>query len=268
VRVKHGAVLHTYSYVPRELSDDACLYSPRSALQSYKQYSYFPPLDKSTVEQVAERALTEELRAAVDGAYAAMAQINDTLTFASWSSVLRILRNIAYDPADDILVVWRTDSVHDTAATSWWRQPEAQEYLRYLSQNSRASRFNQRRLVIYDGENPPDPPDTLRDLHYRNDGTLRAIHSVLLRREGFLGKLRFGVTLSRTKEWALISIPPTALAERRYEPERTANLIGTMGNYEANQGPMRALVSADRTFVRSLIDEFDAVFGAARPFWR
>ena len=230
VRVKHGAVLETYSYVPRDGTHDARLYSPRSALQSYKQYSYFPPLDKSTVEQLEEHALTEELRSAVDSAYAAMSQINDTLTFASWSSVLRLLRNIAYDPNDDILVVWRTDSIRESSVTAWWSQPEAEEYLRYLTQNSRVSRFNQRQLVIHDGNAPPEPPPALRELHLRNDGTLRALHSVLLHREGYLGRLRFGVTLSRTKEWALISIPPTALAERRYEPARTAKLIGAMGD--------------------------------------
>ncbi len=255
---KHGLNLATYTYIPpKELK--GMLYSPDSPLHPYKRFTSFPPLKLKTLSQFMANGLDVELRKVVSNAYDSMNYINETRTFLSASEVLRVLTRPNYDPDDTVYVVSRNDR-----KTGFWTQRRQTQYVSFLAGNAarHGGCINQTRVWVYD-EAEPDPPvledDILCQLRrFHAPGRLLNFPVSLLYAYEHIAQLIFGFTLSRKYRYAIISIPGADVIDaNRLRTEYLGELLQLYKDYDAADGPMKAIITADEGYVDTLITEFE-----------
>jgi hypothetical protein len=255
---KHDRLLKTFSYDPPEGQRD-CFYSPHSPSQQYKKYSYFPPVKSEIIEYFTEHGLDFEIRQVISESFDAVRELNDTRKFMSYHSVLDVLMQLHYDPADSVYVLSRNDR-----ASGFWTQPRRNKFINHLSKcASRCGGYtNQTRVIVYDDSEPFDASHAydvsldLMDLHGTN--TLFSFPSSCLLKYEKLNELIFGFTLSRNHGYAVISMPaPEAFGMRTPKLDDIGATLKLYEGYDVVHGPMRAIITADKRYVEELIKEMD-----------
>jgi hypothetical protein len=254
---KQGLCIDTYSYDPSH-RDATGLYSPHAASQQYKRFTTFPRIHADTLQDFLANGLESELRKVVSNAYAAISQINESKTFLSSSEVLNVLTRTNYDPDDTVLVISRNDR-----PTGFWTQRRKKQYISFLADhaNQRDGHINQTRIWVYDDsvddEVMPEGSilKELKPLH--DQKTLISFPISALHGYEHLSQLIFGVTLSPKHGYAIIPAPSTdALDAGRLRAEHIGELLWQHREYDDVDGPMKAIVTADREFVSTLATEF------------
>jgi hypothetical protein len=261
---KHGEVLLTHTLEPKR-SVHSNLYSPSdSSFHAYKKYHYFPPITGETIDYFQRIGLDAELRKLVAYAFESISEISETHSLVSWNQVLNVLTNLTYDPDDTVYVLWRAER-----AVNFWTQARIRTYLKYLRDHIDSDgHINQIRVRTYADENnfenmrSGDMLNQLQPLH--KPGTLWGFP--ISRLSGAaqyerLSKLIFGVTISTKYQYAIIPVPaPEAVGQshistRDLEAGDRLRIYGD-GQYEQSDGPMKAIITANRTYVANLIAEF------------
>lgn len=255
---KLGLQLDTYTFSPlNELSKK--FYSPNSPLHPYKRFSSFPPIKAETFRYFMSSGLESELRKTVSNAYDAMRFVNETKTFLTSNEVLQVLTRPNYDPDDIVYVVSRNDR-----PSGFWTQKRRSQYISFL--NGNANRYggtiNQKRVMVFDEDkdlNELMPPDDifydLKRLHSHN--TFYNFRSSLLYPYERISDLIFGFTLSTKHRYAIIPIPGTDIDAYKLRTKHFGELLRQYQGYDATDGPMKAIITADKTYVSTLIAEFE-----------
>ena len=256
---KHGVTLDTYTYIP-DPAQANILYSPTSPLHRYKRFTAFPPIKARTLRFFLAAGLDSELRKVVGNAYDAMSYINETRTFISSTEVLHVLTRNHYDPEDTVYVVSRNDR-----PTGFWTQKRRAQYINFLAANAlrHGGYINQTRVMVFDDdEAQPEvvsPTDILNDLERLHaPKTLLGYPASLLHNYDLLSQLIFGLTISKRYLCAIIPIPGGEAADAsRIRTDHLGEVLAQYREYDAADGPMRAVITADQTYVSALIAEFE-----------
>jgi hypothetical protein len=256
LETKHGVLLHTFTYVPSY--DENILYSPKSPLHKYKRFSSFPPIKAETLDYFVSSGLEAELHTIISKAYDTIGCINNTKTFISTSEVIDILTRPYYDPEDKVYVVSRSDR-----KTHFWTQKNRNQYLTFLTNNANRNGgyINQERIMVfedlYDNTHAPE-----EDINY----SIEALHApetyftfpeYHLKPYEKISELIFGVTISTKYKYAIISIPSHNSKPKYLKPENFGDLLSRYRDYEIADGPMKAIITADKKYVENLIEEFE-----------
>ena len=251
---KHQERLRTHTYV----SPTGVFYSPEGPEHLYKRYTAFPPVARETLDEFDDPGLRTELTDVISNTYESLRAVNSTKAFLSWSSVIDVLREVEYDPADTVYVLSRNDT-----ASGFWTQPRRLQYIDHLRAHAtrHGGKINQVRIMVYDDLADPDvvaPDDIMFDLHELHPhGTFKRFPASMLR-VGYrrLFDLRFGGTFSDQHGFGIVSIPPPEAVEAdQFAPDKLGPLLGSFANYDVASGPMKALISADRSYVRAVVDD-------------
>lgn len=258
---KSQKVLQSYSLVPHPEHIDL-FYNPQTPLHFYKRYSNFPPIRATTFEFFSDNGLELELQKVITSAYDAIQCINETMTFLSWNSVIRVLTHLRYDPDDEVLVVSRNDQ------PGFWTQARRKMYVEYLRAHAHSNEgvINQRRILVYDPDTSEEPMgvddaalfEDLKTLHQKN--TLYSYPANQLWAFDALSDLRYGFTLSKKHRYAIIPVPaPEGVDPSQISPARIGSLLREFPHYDPIDGPMKAIVTAEPSFVDRLLRQFEAV---------
>jgi hypothetical protein len=254
---KQGMHLDTYTY-DCSLGENNSLYSPRTISHPYKRFTTFPPIQAEALQYFLANGLESELFKVVSNAFTAISQINDTKSFLSSSEVLQVLTSTTYDPDDSVLVISRNDR-----PTGFWTQRRKKQYITFLKEHAANSKghINQTRIWIYDDSSEEDlmPKSSifneLAPLHAPK--TLFNFPVVPLQKYGHLAQLIFGVTLSTKHGYAIIPTPSTDLFDAsRLGTEHIGELLWQHREYDDADGPMKAIITADSSYVATLQAEF------------
>ncbi|MCX6630997.1 MAG: hypothetical protein NTW28_25575 [Candidatus Solibacter sp.] len=255
---KHGLRLDTYTYVPPAHLQDA-LYSPTAPSHPYKRFTAFPPIKADTLRYFMANGLDNELRKVITNAYDAISYINETKTFLSSSEVLRVLTRPNYDPDDTVYVVSRNDR-----RTGFWTQKRRSQYINYLAGHAahNGGYINQTRLWVYDDTQRDElmpTGDIFEDLERLHcPKTFYNFPASLLENYDYLSQLIFGFTLSKKHRYAIIPVPAVEpIDANKLRTEHIGELLHFYRNYDAADGPMKAIITADETFVATLVAEFE-----------
>ena len=267
---KHGLVLNTYSYEPPDALQKY-FYSPKSPVHAYKRFTSFPPITTDNLQFFRTNGLEFELRKVISNAYDAMRYINDTKTFLSWNQVLNVLISLNYDHEDNVYVLSRNDN-----AAGFWTQSRRNTYIRHLEKrsNEKPSKgyINQTRVMVYDDNKHPTtatatPEELMADHDIYHD--LNRLHktnsfysypSTLLFRYEKLSELLFGFTLSTKHGYAIISVPEAdGIDPHKLHTKYIGEVLRQHKGYDAADGPMKAIITADKDYVDSLRLEMDAI---------
>jgi hypothetical protein len=205
--------------------------------------------------------LDNELRKVVSNAYDAMSYINETKTFLSASEVLQVLTRPNYDPEDTVYVVSRNDK-----PTGFWTQKRRNQYITFLAgyATRHGGHINQTRILVYDDEKTDERMPTDDIFHH-----LKGLHATktffnfpvsLLYPYEQISQLIFGFTLSKKHKYAIISVPGADLIEaKQLRTENLGELLQFYKDYDAADGPMKAIITADEAYVENLIAEFESL---------
>ncbi len=267
---KHNVILNTFTYDPPDDGKNY-LYSPHCSSHYYKKFSYFPPVKNSILEYFMQHGLDFELKNVISYAFESMRELNDTMKFVSWHSVLDVLMQLRYEPSDTVYVLSRNDRT-----SGFWTQPERNKYINYLK--SYAGQYggyiNQTRVLVYDDSDDDSEPDRLmlgdwdifielQKLHSTN--TFFNLPSSCLLKYEKLNELIFGFTLSTKHKYAIIPIPAAeAFGSRIPKLDNIGETLKLYERYEIAHGPMRAIITADKTYVEELIKEMEALLKDSR----
>jgi len=262
---KHNVILNTFTYDPPEDEKDY-LYSPHCPSHYYKKFSYFPPVKTSILEYFMQHGLDFELKNVISYAFDSMRELNDTMKFVSWHSVLDVLMQLRYNPKDTVYVLSRNDR-----ASGFWTQPRKNKYINHLK--SYAGKYggyiNQTRVLVYDDSEPQRlmPEDDiffdLQKLH--NTNTFFSFPSSCLLKYEKLNGLIFGFTLSTKHKYAIIPIPaPEAFGTSTPKLDNIGETLKLYEGYNVAHGPMRAIITADKKYVEQLIKEMRALLKDSR----
>jgi Adenylate and Guanylate cyclase catalytic domain len=257
---KHGLKLDTYTYIPNNKQVDD-LYNPSSPLHCYKRFSAFPPLKSRTLNQFVASGMDIELCKVVSNAYDAMRYINETKTFISTSEVMEVLTMLHYDPNDSVYVISRNDR-----PTNFWTQKRRNTYLEFLKGKAKryGGNINQTRIIIYDLNLSTNhglmPEDAIffqfQELHKPKSFANFPIN--LLSKFNQMSQLIFGFTLSKKYKFAIIPVPSAEFIDAtKLKPENLGELLQLYRNYDVEDGPMKAIITADEHFIDKLIIEFE-----------
>lgn len=257
VMTKHNEELKTFTYDPSQEQD--YLYSPHCAEHRYKKFSYFPPISSSIIRYFKENGLDFELKNVVAAAFDSVRDLNETMRFISWHNVLDVLTQVRYDSNDSVYVLSRNDRTE-----GFWTQPRKKAYLDYLKNNANKYNgyINQTRIMVYPDSSVDklmdvkDISNDLKKLH--NTDTFFRFPSRCLLPYERLNELRFGFTLSTKHKYAIIPMPaPEAMDTQRPKLDDIGETLKLYEKYNAKDGPMRAIITADEKYVEELIDEFE-----------
>jgi len=255
---KHGLKLDTYTYVPPADLEDV-LYSPTAPLHAYKRFASFPPLKPQTLDHFLRGGLDAELRKVVSNAYDAMSYINETKTFLSASEVIQVLTRPNYDPQDVVYVVSRNDR-----STGFWTQKRRKQYIGFLTGNARqhGGNINQTRVLVYDQERSSDELMPEGDIYHDLEKlhapkTLFNFPVSLLFPYERISELIFGFTLSTKHRYVILPVPGADIDVKRLRPADFGDLLQLYRDYDAADGPMKAIITADEGYVGSLTAEFE-----------
>lgn len=255
---KHGLRLDTYTYNPPTHLRDA-LYSPDAPSHPYKRFTAFPPIKADTLRYFMANGLENELRKVISNAYDAISYINDTKTFLSSSEVLRVLTRPNYDPDDTVYVVSRNDR-----PTNFWTQKRRNQYITFLASHAarHGGHINQTRIWVYDDTEQGEPlpkDDIFHDLiRLHAPKTFYNFPVSLLQNYDLLSQIIFGFTLSKKHKYAIIPVPGAdAIDANRLRTEYLGELLHAYRDYDAADGPMKAIITADEAYVAALVAEFE-----------
>ncbi len=220
--------------------------------------SSLPSVRTEMVERLRGKGLEGELGRVLGSVEQSIQSVNDSSSFLSPRSVLRVLADLPYDPDDTVYVLSRNDR------RGFWTQGRQREYLASLTERAHARGYlNQVRVFVYRDDQANDlmPPDDvffeLQPLHA--PGTLHSVGATLLSRQyPLLDQLRWGCTISANYQYAIIPVPPlddpTAIAIPGVDiPE----LVARYPHYNASDGPMVAIICADQEYVGALTAELE-----------
>lgn len=265
---KHGLVLHTYTYNPPDNVLDY-YYTPNSPSHPYKKYTSFPPITIETLQYFMDNGLELELRKVVSNAYDAMRHINDTKTFLSWNVVLNVLISLNYDPEDSVYVLSRNDN-----NAGFWTQSRKNIYVKYLDKRAKESGgyINQKRVMIYDNAfcSSEDMPlagqvmpkdDIFHDLKrlHKTNSFYSFPNSFLFKYER-LSELLFGFTLSTKHKYAIIAVPAAdGIDANRLNTQHIGELLNQYKDYDATDGPMKAIITSDKDYIESLCADMEGI---------
>lgn len=257
VITKNSEELKTYTYDPSK--EQGYLYSPHCAEHRYKKFSYFPPVSSSIIRYFKENGLDFELKNVIAAAFDSIRDLNETKRFISWHNVLDVLTQLRYDDSDRVYVLSRNDRTD-----GFWTQPRRKAYIEYLENNANKYNgyINQTRIMVYADSFEEERMDVkdisieLEKLH--NTNTYFRFPSRCLLPYEKLNALRFGFTLSTKHKYAIISMPaPEAMDTKRPKLDEIGETMELYEKYNAADGPMRAIITADEKYVEELIDEFE-----------
>ena len=262
ITTKHNKALKTFTYDPSK-DESKYLYSPHCSSHDYKKFSYFPPIKTSTLDYFKQHGLDFELKNVISYAFESMRELNATMKFISWHSVLDVLTQLRYDPRDTVYVLSRNDRT-----VGFWTQPRMNQYLTYLRghANQHGGYTNQTRVMVYDDskchdlmrEDEHNLTIELGELHKTN--TFFSLPSSCLLRYEKLNELIFGFTLSKRHKYAIIPIPATEAFG--IHPPRLDNVGETLRlyeHYDVEHGPLRAIVTASSKFIDELTNEMESL---------
>lgn len=257
---KHGLRLDTYTYFPQEELKDT-FYSPNSPLHPYKRFAAFPPIKASTLRYFMSSGLEAELRRTVSNAYDAIGYINETKTFLSSHEVLQVLTRPNYDPADVVYVVSRNDH-----PTGFWTQKRRNQYISFLNGNAirHGGHINQTRIMVFDQDKVKIMPSD--DIYYdlerlHQTKTFYNFPSCLIHPYEKISELIFGFTLSTKHKYAIIPVPGADIDASKLRTGNFGGLLKQFQDYDAADGPMKAIITADEQYVGALIAEFENMIG-------
>lgn len=256
---KHNEELDTYTYEPSQ-EEIEYIYSPKSVSHPYKKYGNFPPIKSPTIELFIENGIDFELRKVISSAYESIKSINETKTLMSWNQVLNVLMQLKYDPEDRVYVMSRNDR-----ASGFWTQNRRKLYVDYLRSNAELhdGYINQTRIMVYGGGQNPKPEDDihhdLKTLH--NTNTYYSFPSSQLFKYERLDELIFGFTLSTKYHCAIIPVPSGETIEnhRWLGTGRMGEMLRFHKDYNVTDGPLKAIITADKSYVQALIGEFESL---------
>lgn len=258
---KHHTPLRTYTYDPPEV-DRNYFYCPDSPWHAYKRYSYFPPVETQILQYFMDNGLGTELETVISNAYDSWRFLSDTRSFLSWNTVLGVLCQLEYDPADTVYVLSRND------IKGFWEQKQKERYLKYLKTrtNDKCPYINQTRVIVYDSSRfgdseeiapPGDVYYSLEDLH-KTDSLFFFPSDLLEVKYPKLAALLFGFTLSRSHRYAVIPIPaPEGIQAQQFWPDRIQQLLASYDKYDESYGPMKAIITANPTYISELIGQME-----------
>jgi hypothetical protein len=257
VITKHNEELKTFTYDPSQGQD--YLYSPHCAEHRYKKFSYFPPVRSSIIRYFKETGLDFELKNVVTSAFDSVKDLNETMRFISWHSVLDILTQLRYDSSDRVYVLSRNDR-----AEGFWTQPRKKAYIDYLKSNANKNKgyINQTRIMVYPDRFANELMD-LEDIFYdleklHNTNTFFRFPSRSLLPYERLNELLFGFTLSTKHKYAIIPMPaPEAMETQRPKLDNIGDTLKLYEKYNVTDGPMKAIITADENYVEELTAEFE-----------
>lgn len=254
---KHNLILKTYTYNPQESEKDY-LYSPHSPSHRYKKYNYFPPVKSEILKYFMDNGLDFELRNVIEKAFSSMRDLNDTCKFVSWNSVLEVLIQLKYDKSDTVYVLSRNDR-----ASGFWTQPRKKKYITYLKTNSKNYGYiNQKRVMVYN-DSLDEEVMKIDDIHHELEklhktNTYFSFPSYGLMKYEKLRELIFGFTLSKKHKYAIIPIPaPEAMGIQAPKLDNIGNILKFYEDYNVTDGPLRAIITADKKYVEELIEEME-----------
>ena len=210
-----------------------------------------------------DNGLGFELKKVISNAFEAIKEINYTRQLISYSNVLDVLTQLAYDPYDNVYILNRLDR-----SANFWTQRGKLAYINKIESYSQQNngKLNQTRLQVYDPDRNIDRPvipepdilDILEKLH--NPGTFFSIPSYVLHRFEKLDELIFGVTISKNHKYAIIPIPsPESFDLKQPVFREIGKTLAQYKDYDVSHGPMKAIITADSRYVQDLIDEFELI---------
>lgn len=255
---KHGQELLTYSYIAEPENHDI-FYDPNGPTHSYKKYNYFPPISGQTVKFFMDIGLDFELTKVVSNAFESIKDINYTKVFVSWNSVVNVLIQLQYDPDDTVYVMSRNDR-----KANFWTQRNKDLYIDYLKKHAKENNgyINQTRVRVYDFFNASHEMNK-NDIHHNliklhSTESYYAIANNRMFRYGELERLIFGVTISKKYHFAIIPVPsPESMDARFLGVQNIGDTLKSFSDYDAEHGPMKAFITADKRYVDLLIREFE-----------
>lgn len=198
--------------------------------------------------------------------------LEDDATLLTSTPVVDVLSALPYDAEDSVYVVWRADRVG-----SFWTQARRDRYLEHLRVVSarNGGYLNQTRVMVYDDAEPQNiatprnimPPDdiffSLLPLH--RSGTFLSLPRGALVDYPAAAKLSFGYTLSRSHGYAVIPVPfAEDLEPRELGTDRLGGYLANHRDYQEGDGPMRAVVTINESFISTLLAETQALLADAR----
>jgi hypothetical protein len=256
---KHGELLRTFTYSPDE-AGSKYFYHPDSPWHPYKKYSYFPPVKSDTLEYFANNGLGRELQLVISHAYDAWRLLSDTMSFLSNNNVMQVLCQLQYDPTDKLYVLSRND------IRGFWEQVRIDTYIQRMKARTTARNpyVNQVRIMVFDKERDDASlmPNTkmfeaLESLHATNS-FFRYPSDMLRSKYSRLEELRFGFTVSTKHQYAIVPIPaPDPIAADELRGGRLGAMLSKYTEYNPSDGPMKAIITADKSLVSWLIREFE-----------
>ena len=184
--------------------------------------------------------------------------------------VIETLVDLDYDPADHVFVVWRAEGRQD-----FWTQARKDRYIESLRTRvaETGKPLNQRRLMVYDdrlrgtqvaAESWNVMTDdhifhALSELHPK--GTFAATSQSTLSDYPLIEQLRFGFTVSERHGYVVIPVPLAEdLQPSQLSPEMIGSYLAAHRDYDLRDGPMRAVICVEPTFVRKLLDQTRELF--------
>jgi hypothetical protein len=224
----------------------------------------FPKIDSEIMRVFAEAGLDSELKNVLDYAYNLMSSIGKTKTFLSNHEVLQVLTSIRYDPDDKVYVVSRDDQQN-----GFWIQKRRRIYISYLEKNAgQTGHINQTRVKVWDDAQDEkyledNEEETLLDItmdlkKLHNLKTFFSYPKSALFKYDTISKLLFGFTLSTKHKYAIISVPPIDdLNPRDLTSESFGPTIARYSNYDAADGPMKAIITCDLEYIKKLTCEIE-----------
>lgn len=228
-------------------------------------------ISQLTEELFVASGLHDELQKVVSNAYGTIEGIDRASTFLSWNNIVDLLTELPYNQNDTVYVVSRNDH-----AAGFWTQRRKEVYLGYLKANAIASGgfTNQTRIMVYDdsrigrsavamsGDEMPagDIYHDLMVLH--KPKTYYSFPSSRLSSYHKIAELRFGFTLSKTRQFAIIAVP-AGIGIDSTEVARLCfgEILQGCEDYEAADGPMKAIVTVNPEYVEGLAREVEALLG-------
>lgn len=260
---KHGERLLTYSYI----SDSKFIYSPNCPTHQYKKYNFFPPINGKTIQYYMNIGLGHELKKIISHAFDSIKDINYNNFFVSSNTVVNVLIQLQYDPTDTVYVLSRNER-----KANFWTQRNKNVYIDYLKKNSdkHNKSINQTRVKVYDffSNSSTNSEITKDDIHYElinlhNHGTYFAVPSNIMYRFENLEALLFGITISKKHKFAIIPLPaPENMDVNIQGIQSIKSILAALSDYDAEHGPMRAIIMADERQVDKLIQEFEALLNS------
>lgn len=220
----------------------------------------FPNIDSSVKSDFEEAGLLTALEHTIEDVSHLINNINNSRTFILHRDVVDVLKNIEYDPGDEVYVLSRMDQ-----ARNFWTQHRVEDYINHLENIAQRHDgfINQKRVRIspsyFQGEfQDHGIRSNLSALH--RPGTYYGYDYKLFRdsdkyRE--LEKMTYGFTASKKHSYAIMPVPSPAIGgDDRPPVNDVGNFVKHYTEYGIDEG-MGAFITIDREYVDKLIEQMD-----------